>query len=225
MRNQEKDALEMAAKRERILKCGFRIFSERTIEKVSMKDVADAADVGIATLYRYYKTKQELVLAIGTMMWDSFARSYTDEYRRREKTAAEEFDRFLESFLELYRNRKDILRFNQFFNVFVASEKIPPEQLEPYGRVIETLAARFHEMYVKGEQDGTMRTDIPEQEIFSGSMHLMLAAVTRYAVGLVYAPPTGHDPEKELVTLKQLILEEYTKNTTKKQQEKGEKQQ
>lgn len=225
MRNQEKDAAEMAAKRERILKCGFDIFSERTIEKVSMKDVADAADVGIATLYRYYKTKQELVLAIGTMMWDSFARAYTDEYRRREKTAAEEFDRFLESFLELYRNRKDILRFNQFFNVFVASEKIPPEQLGPYGRVIETLAARFHEMYLKGKRDGTMRTDVPEEEIFSGSMHLMLAAVTRYAVGLVYAPSDRSNPEKELMTLKRLILEEYTKNTTKKQQEKGEKPQ
>ena len=31
--------------------------------------------------------------------------------------------------------------------------------------------------------------------MFSGSFHIMLAAVTRYAVGLVYVPEKGTEPE------------------------------
>ena len=39
-RNLEKDAIEMAAKNQRILENGFRIFSERGIDTVTMNDVA-----------------------------------------------------------------------------------------------------------------------------------------------------------------------------------------
>ena len=62
----------MAGRRERILKEGFRLFSENNIDKVPMNDVADAAGVGIATLYRYYLTKSELVLAISTDIWTKY---------------------------------------------------------------------------------------------------------------------------------------------------------
>ena len=46
-RNLKKDAIEMAAKNQRILENGFRIFAENTIEKVTMLDVAKAAGIAI----------------------------------------------------------------------------------------------------------------------------------------------------------------------------------
>ena len=49
-RNLEKDAIEMAAKNQRILENGFRIFAENTIEKVTMLDVAKAAGIAISSL-------------------------------------------------------------------------------------------------------------------------------------------------------------------------------
>ena len=62
----------MAERRETILDAGFKLFAEKTINPVSMNDVAKAAGVGIATLYRYYSTKQELVLAISTRVWEKY---------------------------------------------------------------------------------------------------------------------------------------------------------
>ncbi len=50
----------------RILDAGFSMFSRMSIDKVSMENVADEAGIGIATLYRYYRTKSELVVAVGT---------------------------------------------------------------------------------------------------------------------------------------------------------------
>ena len=123
------------------------------------------------------------------------------------RTAAEEFDAFLESFLDLYRNHKDILRFNQFFNVYLQSEVIPEEEKKPYLDMIRALEARFGETYRKGQQDGTLRTDLPEKKLFSVTIHLMLAAVTRYAVGLVYNE--GTDAEEELRLQKEMLLERF----------------
>jgi len=65
MRNPEKDEREMAERRERMLETGFRVFSEKGIEPVSMQEVADSCGLGIATLYRCFSTKPAFVIAKG----------------------------------------------------------------------------------------------------------------------------------------------------------------
>ena len=115
----------------------------------------------------------------------------------------------MDSFLELYRDHKDLLRFNQFFNVYVQSEHIDAGMLQPYQKMIEELKEQFHGMYLKAMQDETLRVDEGEEKMFSKTLHLMLAAVTRYAVGLVYIPESGFDAEEELETMKEMLLERY----------------
>ena len=208
MRNKGKDAIQIAANKQRILEQGFRLFAQYGIESVTMPKVAKAGGVDRSSVYRYYPTKLDLVIAISTNVWQDFTQKNYERLNRDEMTGAEEYDSFLETFLELYRNHKDILRYNQFFNVYVANEKVSPQQMRPFTQVTEKLAERFHQIYDKARADGTLRTDVPENEVFSGTLHLMLAAVTRYAVGLVY--DSGVDPEKELTMLKEMLLDRYT---------------
>ncbi len=210
-RNLEKDAIEMAAKNQRILENGFRIFAENTIEKVTMNDVAKAAGIAISSLYRYYSTKPKLVMSISTWAWEEYFNSGAEINARASepgRTAAEMFDFYLESFLDLYRNHKDLLRFNQFFNMYLRSEAVPDEEMQQYMDMIRSLEARFGQIYRRGLEDGTLRTEESEKKMFSATMHLMLAAITRYAVGLVYTEET--DAEEELRLLKNLLIGQYT---------------
>ena len=203
----------MAGRRERILKAGFRLFSEKNIDKVPMNDVADAAEVGIATLYRYYLTKSELVLGISTDIWTKYVNEDCQTLQdaiKTDMTAAQEYECMLDAFIDLYWNHKDILRFNQFFNVYVQNENIPEEQMKSYLDMIDMLKNRFHEVYEKGLSDRTLNTDYTEQSIFSSTMHIMLAAVTRYAVGLVYVMGNAPEPETELLLLKEMLLDKFT---------------
>ena len=209
-RNLEKDAIEMAAKNQRILESGFRIFAEKGIEKVTMNDIAEAAEIGIASLYRYYPSKPAVVLAVGAWVWDEFSkenRKKQSEQQTTDQTGAEMFDFYLESFLDLYREHKDLLRFNQFFNVYLQIEDVSNEQLKGYTDIIDAVEMRFAETYRKGKEDGTLRTDMSAEEMFSVTAHLMLAAVTRYAVGLVYTVDT--DIEKELLLLKEMMINKF----------------
>ena len=208
--NPELNELQKEVTRQRILETGFRVFAEGTIEKVKMSDVAKAGGIGTTTVYRYYKTKPELVLAISTWAWERYLDQVIRKIDSVEVTAAEEYEYFLDTFLDMYRNHRNLLRFNQFFNVYVQNEEIPLEVMKPYFEVVKKLEDRFAALYERAEKDHTIRTDIPAKEILLTSMHLMLAAVTRYAVGLVYEG--GMDPEKELVLQKNMLLREFTKN-------------
>ena len=63
-------------RQQRILEEAYRLFSEKSIEGVTMPEVAEASGVGRATVYRYYPTKLDLVVAIGTRTWDEYIRGH-----------------------------------------------------------------------------------------------------------------------------------------------------
>ena len=147
-----------------------------------------------------------LVIAIAVRKWNEYLRE-NKAYVEENETAAQRFANYLDSFVDLYRNHRALLRFNQFFNIYLQREQVETEVLQPYQEVIRSLAERFYRMYKKAEEDHTLRTDIPVEEFFSVTLHLMLAAATRYAVGLVYR--TG-DPEQELELLRAMLLSRFT---------------
>ena len=205
-RNAAMDAARMEKNKQRVLRKALELFAEKDIENVSMPDIAKAVKMDRSSIYRYFPSKLDLVIAISATMWQEFAeQNFGTEIFK--ETAAERYELWLDSFLDLYRNHRGMLRFNQFFNVYVASEEVPPEQMEPFARVITELEKRFHDVYVMGQEDGTLRTDLPEQRIFSVTLHLMLAAVTRYAVGLIYEGAT--EPEEELLELKEMLMHRF----------------
>lgn len=203
------------AKQQHILETAYKLYSEKGIEQVSIPDVANASGVGRATVFRYFTTKVDLVISIGTWKWEDYINKYHSSISEEEKeklTAAEFLKFYLDSFLDLYRNHPDILRYNYNFNSFLRYEAKDESQKTAYMQTVDKLGEKFHLLYERGKMDGTLNTEISEESMFSGSFHIMLAAVTRYAVGLVYVPKGVADPESELVMLEELLLQKFTKN-------------
>ncbi len=211
MHNLERDAAVMAEKQRKLMETGYRLFSERTIEAVSMNEVARESGVGIATMYRYYENKLDFVAAVSNWKWSEYWEGMRTRGDRAgsQLTAAQEYGFFLNVFVEMYRKAPDLLRFNQYMNIYARTLGTGLNSGNPLPEVIDKLADRFRLIWEKGEQDGTLRTDISWSKAFSASLHLMLAAATRYAVGLLYQPPEGMDPVSELELLKNLLLNQF----------------
>jgi len=53
-----------AAKQERILEAATRLFAEKGYEAVTTAEIAEAAEVGVGTLFRYAGSKAELLVAV-----------------------------------------------------------------------------------------------------------------------------------------------------------------
>ena len=55
------------ARIERILLSAFSLFSHNGFDAIAMTDIAKEAEIGVASLYRYFETKDEI--AIKTAIW------------------------------------------------------------------------------------------------------------------------------------------------------------
>lgn len=213
MRDARKDAIEMAARRERLLEAGFRLMSARTIEAVTLQQIADEARIGIATLYRYFKAKPDLVIEIGTNIWKRYYVEVEKEYARLNgpaMNAAEELEFFLDSIIELYRSRRDVLRFNRNFDTYVQHERCTAAQMRPYNDAVAVFAKKFHTVVRKARADGSLRIPVSEPRLFVNLLYTMLSVAGKYAEGLVYPPDGERDMTDELEAIKRMILDSLT---------------
>ncbi len=211
MRNLQKDAVEMAARRKTMLNTGFRIFAETNIETVTMQEIADASELGVATVYRYFKTKAALASSIAAKVWQDYYAEVEKLYNARNveaMTAADELVFYLDCFIDLYRNHKDFLRFNHNFSAFVRHEKVTKETLKPYTDAMEEFVKKYHSLYQKAKKDGTLKVNLPEKKFFASTLHMMFCISERFAAGLLPDASFAYEEDltDELVLLKDMIL-------------------
>ncbi len=217
MRDPKQDAADMAVRREKMLRTAFELFSKKGIEKVTMEEIAQSSGVGKRTLHRYFSTKAMLVAETGTWAWQEFLeenKKRTVEYDRDKMDAAGEFELYLDSFIVLFLEHRDLLRFNQFFNIYVVTEGVDKDCLKSYKEMIEMMAQWFHGLYEKGKKDNSLSMDLSEEHVFTTTLHLMMAVITRYAVGLVYEPEGEEASLDELLFLKEMLISKFVKDGT-----------
>lgn len=213
MRDPEKVKQEMAEKDNVIMDVAKKLFLEKRIEAVKMEDVIAASGYGRATVFRHYKNKCLLVIALLTREW----KKYMDELdsKRPIETIDEipAIDRFiytLDSYIDMYKNYKDLLILNDNFNHYVTHAVTEDEQeaLDKFQKALGSVDYRFHLMYEKAKEDGTIRTDKPEEEFFRITLHTMMAACGHYAGGFVWRSKDGNDNDytSELVELKNMLI-------------------
>ncbi len=208
-RNIEKDTLDEARRRKRILEAGFRLFSEQGIENVSMNAVAAAAEVGPTTLFKYYQTKEKLVVAISGMAWsavwkESYAQVGLEQYAQL--SAYEMIRNYTENMIRLYRQQPALLRFSGNYKTFINRQQTKNEELKEHLDPLESIHSVFRIAYQRAQTDHSIRTDIPEDVLFTTIAIGMLAMAERYAQGIVWASRGEEDHTQELRIAQEMIL-------------------
>lgn len=198
-------------RKERVLQVAFELFVKNSIEAVSMQNIADAAKVGVASVFRYYANKTDLVIAVGAYKWHNSLKIIEDsrpiDYIK-EIPAVERLKFTLDTYLRMYKNNKDLLKFNDNFNHYITHEHVEEERLAPFTTAVNPMLDRLHWMYEKGKEDHTIRTDIPEDEFIRATAHSMMASCQHYAGGFIWGADKdkNHDYTPELMLLREMIL-------------------
>jgi len=209
MRNAEKDAREMSLRREKMLETGFRLFSEKTIDTVSMQQVARECGLGLATMYRYFNTKVDFVLAVSAKKWADYYREVEEKCAGaglEAMTAGEELGFYLDLFIALYPGHRDLMRFDQNLSIYMHQSNASDAQLSPMFRAIALYSRRFHRLWEKGRRDGTLREELSEKELFVMSINIMLSLAGRCAVDWIDPTDRARDVTGELRLLREMIL-------------------
>lgn len=114
-RNIERDKREADRRKNQLIEAGFRLFSQNGIETVSLQKVADAANVSPATMYKYFLTKEKLLIAISAKVWDEVWQEAlgdpgTNHFEHF--TAYQGIEFYADRMIALYKNRPEVLRFS-----------------------------------------------------------------------------------------------------------------
>lgn len=97
-------AVDKDAKRSEIVRYAADVFSRTGYHETKMQDIATAADIGKGTIYEYFRTKEELFLAV----YDAWMSEYETMIRQRVDAAEDalsKVDAIRDSAVEFYQSR------------------------------------------------------------------------------------------------------------------------
>ncbi|MCQ2454517.1 MAG: TetR/AcrR family transcriptional regulator [Clostridia bacterium] len=208
-RNTEKDTREEARRRKQILDAGFRLFAEHGIETVSMNTVAEAAGVGPTTLFKYYQTKEKLVVAISGMAWSAVWQADYEQIGLEQFSRLSAFEmirHYTDHMIRLYQQQPALLRFSGNYKTFINRQKTKTEDLKEHLDPLSSIRSVFHMAYLRARTDHSIRTDVPEDVLFTTIAIGMLSMAERYAQGIVWAGRGEEDHTRELRIVQEMIL-------------------
>ena len=140
--------------KKKIIDAAFHIFVRDKIESAKMSEIAQAAGVGRATLFRHYPSKLELVIAVNAAKW----KEYLDELDEKRPIASineiPAIDRFIftmDSYIDMCVNHKALLQFNDNFNHFVSRAGTDSAMLNNFKLSLYSADTRFLKMYEKAK--------------------------------------------------------------------------
>lgn len=129
------------------------LFLRESINEVTIKDIAIAADIGEATIYRYFKNKENIILACINKLMETIGRDYFK--LSQGKTGYEKLSIFYTSFLDVFKDNPDFFFFLKEFDAYIYAYKI--KNLKIYERDISQYKVYFINAYNIGVQDGTVK--------------------------------------------------------------------
>ena len=127
------------ARIDRILAAAFRLFSSAGIEPVAMTDIAKKAEIGVASLYRYFSTKDEIAIRTAIWAWEEQISEIYPSINNDEYTNGNGLFRLsiiFSLFKKLYMSQPEFLRFIYFFDSYAVNSGIKQERMIEYENVI-----------------------------------------------------------------------------------------
>lgn len=156
----ERKEREKMKRRNEILDAAEKIFFAGSGDEGTMDDVAERVELSKGTLYLYFRNKNDLLYAIAEkgvgLLYEHFRKIVNPQLSGREQLSdlGDEFVRFVEAYP---RHFGLILRFEVTGSQSAKSRGI--------SRLMEPALSLLREILIRGQQDGTIRKDLSENEM------------------------------------------------------------
>lgn len=208
-RNPEKDKQAEQARRRQLLDAGLSLFSQKGIEGVSLQEIVNKTDVGIATMYNYYQNKENFVVAISADMWAGFLGHVLEKANLQQMSAMSLYDLtelYCDMIIDLYCSRPEILRFSSKYKTYICRQKISKESVQPHLNVLEPIEKIYHHVFEREKENGNILPDICEEALFRNTALTMLVMAERYAEGIVWIQGSQDGHLEDLRHVKEMVL-------------------
>ena len=145
--------------REHILSCAQTAFLQKGLLSVVMDDIAQLAELSRRTLYRYFKTKEEIAFEVCTdflVNWNTLQRGVYDDLQGN---GIEKLQSFLIALVDAMSAQGDVMSYiGEFDYYFVDKQdvKLPDELLGRYENASKFSDQLILSLLNEGVADGTI---------------------------------------------------------------------
>ena len=196
----------------RILESAFNLFSEKGIDTITMNDIASTAEIGVASLYRYFATKDEIAIRTAIWAWNKqkeviLPALQSDSYESL--TGYEQIEKIFKMFVDLYDKEKTFLRFIYFFDPYINRQKISFERLFDYEGMIALVQDIVANAITKGIADGSINQEYAGQQkdLYFTTMHSLFSMSQKLSLaGNMLAMDSAVDGTLQMKLLAQMML-------------------
>ena len=200
------------ARIERILLASFSLFSHNGFDAIAMTDIAKEAEIGVASLYRYFETKDEIAIRTAIWAWESQEKiilPILNDTNYYSKTGIEQLSQIFDLFCKLYQNEPDFFRYIYFFDAYIVCQKISPDRLEAYQAIIQSVQKVIGNAIHKGLEDGSVSKQFKdcENQLYFSLMHTFFSVSQKLTLsGKMLKMDQTNDGVQQLKLLGQILL-------------------
>ncbi|WOV86923.1 TetR/AcrR family transcriptional regulator [Sporosarcina oncorhynchi] len=210
MKPMDRYELELKKNRENrivtVLDAAEVLFAKKGIEKTTMQEIADAANLGVATIFRLFPKKEQIAVGIATRRLEKFLELFQNIHSM-EITSIEKIEALMDHFLEEFAEGNDF-KMIEDFEIYSMLLSEPIEDTEQYKVIYREISHIYAEIIKTAMKDGSIRTDIDIEQ----SLITLINAFVTFAKKLSIQKNIGFiqldvAPEKQLILLKKVILD------------------
>lgn len=169
-------------RKERVVLAAIEIMKEKGIDNTKITDIAEKAEVGTASVYRYFKTKSELVIAAAIWLWDKEISLLKEQFYEKsyiELNGKEKVRRILNVFMTLYHEYPSFISFLEQFDNYIIKEDILPEKLEDYEKSIIDLKSIMLDAIEEGKKDGSIKYEVDNESFYMTITHSLMSLIQK----------------------------------------------
>ena len=189
---------------EKAVEVSAQLFLKNGIESVKMTDIADECGIGVATLYRYFGTKNGITIAAMTYMWNELNKMFSDIFESDvflSQSGIKQINDLMRMFAVLYQAHPAFMRLLAEFDLMLSSGDIPKKELKDYEKSIINFYPVFERSYMTGISDGTVREITDVRLFYLSYAHTLMELSKKLIQGELLPGDDFSHAEQELETI------------------------
>ena len=183
----EKEGNKKQQTRARIKEVGAKRFIENGLRETMIVDIAKEVGIDRRTIYRYYASKELLLVEICSDYLNAFVEKFESISLTHCSTGYEKVKCLFEEYFRLMKEKPDVILFLGMIDTSVGQHIHDVQvyrKLDEYGKRLDNHLSKVIEM---GQKDGTINNKFHPKEYATTVNNSVLALATRVAI---YLPNT-----------------------------------
>lgn len=154
-----------------------KLFFARSINEVTIKDIATAVGIGEATIYRRYTNKYNLVLSVANYLQSDIQKRYYNF--NINGNGFSKIEKFYKSFLNIYNENPSYYKFINEFDAFVLTNN--SKDMLGYEEGVAQFKLAFDKIYQEGLKDGSIKPVDNIDSFYFATTHALLGLCKKLA--------------------------------------------